>query len=47
MAAAQHRRELLRDAIPALKAAYSADPDHFTAVWHAETGDEPPDWLTD
>jgi hypothetical protein len=27
-------------------AAYRADPDHFAAVWHAETGAEPPDWLT-
>ena len=47
MAAAQHRRELLRDAVPALKASYRADPGHFTAVWQAETGDQPPDWLTD
>jgi hypothetical protein len=47
MAAAQHLHNLLRDAAPAISAAYHADPDHFTAVWQAETGDEPPDWLTD
>jgi hypothetical protein len=46
MAAAENRLELLRDAAPAIKAAYRADPDHFTAMWRAETGDEPPDWLT-
>jgi tetratricopeptide (TPR) repeat protein len=42
MAAGQHQHDLLRDAIPALRSAYRADPDHFAA----ETGAEPPDWLT-
>ena len=46
MAAGQHLRDLLRDATPAIRSAYRADPDHFAAVWHAETGAEPPDWLT-
>jgi hypothetical protein len=46
MAAGQHQQDLLRDAIPALRSAYRADPDHFAAVWHAETDAEPPDWLT-
>jgi hypothetical protein len=35
-----------RDATPAIRAAYSADPDHFCAAWRAETGAEPPDWLS-
>jgi hypothetical protein len=37
--------DLLRDAAPAIKAAYRADPDHFSDVWQAETGAEPPGWL--
>jgi hypothetical protein len=40
------QQDLLRDAAPAIKAAYRADPDHFSAVWQAETGAEPPDWLS-
>ena len=46
MAAGQHLQDALRDAIPAIRAAHRTDPDHFAAVWHAETGAEPPDWLT-
>jgi tetratricopeptide (TPR) repeat protein len=46
MAASQRQQDLLRDAIPAIRSAYRADPDHFAAVWQAETGTEPPDWLT-
>ena len=46
MHAGQHLQDELRDATPAIRAAYRADPDHFAAVWHAETGAEPPDWLT-
>jgi hypothetical protein len=46
MAAGQHLQDELRDATPAIRAAYRTDPDHFAAVWHAETGAEPPDWLT-
>ncbi len=30
---------------PALRAAYRADPDHFTAEWHAETGGAPPGYV--
>jgi hypothetical protein len=45
LAAGQHLDDELRDAAPAIRAAYRADPDHFTAVWQAETGAEPPDWL--
>jgi tetratricopeptide (TPR) repeat protein len=44
--AGQHLQDELRDATPAIRAAYRADPDHFAAVWQAETGAEPPDWLT-
>ena len=40
------QEDLLRDAIPAIRAAHRADPDHFAAMWHAETDTEPPDWLT-
>jgi hypothetical protein len=47
MAGAEHLHSLLRDAAPAVMAAYRADPDHFTAVWRAETGDELPGWLTE
>lgn len=46
MAAGQHLQDVLRDATPAIRSAYRADPDHFAAVWHTETGAEPPDWLT-
>jgi len=49
MAADQHagqQQDLLRDAIPAIRSAYRADPEHFTAIWQAETGVEPPDWLS-
>lgn len=50
MAAGQHagqqQQDLLRDAIPAIRSAYRADPEHFTATWQAETGAEPPDWLS-
>jgi hypothetical protein len=42
----QQLQDVLRDATPAIRSAYRADPDHFAAVWHAETGAEPPDWLT-
>ena len=45
MAAGQNLQDALRDAIPAIRAAHRADPDHFAAVWHAETDAEPPDWL--
>jgi hypothetical protein len=38
--------DLLRDAAPAIKAAYRADPDHFSSVWQAEIGAGPPDWLS-
>jgi hypothetical protein len=40
------QQDMLRDATPAIRAAYHADPDHFSAVWQAETGAEPPDWLS-
>jgi hypothetical protein len=40
------QQDVLRDAAPAIRAAYHADPDHFSAVWQAETGAEPPDWLS-
>jgi len=40
------QEDVLRDATPAIRAAYRADPDHFRAVWQAETGGEPPDWLS-
>jgi hypothetical protein len=40
------QQDALRDATPAIRAAYHADPDHFSAVWQAETGAEPPDWLS-
>jgi tetratricopeptide (TPR) repeat protein len=46
VAAGRHQQDVLRDAKPAIRSAYRADPDHFAAVWHAETGAEPPDWLT-
>jgi tetratricopeptide (TPR) repeat protein len=40
------QQDMLRDATPAIRAAYHADPGHFSAVWQAETGAEPPDWLS-
>lgn len=40
------RRDLLAAAVPALRAAYRADQSAFIAVWHTETGGEPPTWLT-
>jgi hypothetical protein len=40
------QQDVLRDATPAIRAAYHADPDHFSAVWQAENGAEPPDWLS-
>jgi hypothetical protein len=43
---AADQQDLLRDAAPAIKTAYRADPDHFATVWQAETGAEPPDWLS-
>jgi tetratricopeptide (TPR) repeat protein len=46
MASSQRQRDLIRDSIPAIRSVYRADPDHFAAVWQAETGAEPPDWLT-
>jgi len=45
LAAGQHLAGAQRNARPAIRAAYRADPDHFSAVWRAETGTEPPDWL--
>ena len=46
MAAGQHLHDALREAVPAIRAAFRADPDHFTAEWRAETGEPPPDWLS-
>lgn len=46
MATDQHQQDLLGEAIPVVRSAYRADPDHFAAVWHAETDAEPPDWLS-
>jgi hypothetical protein len=43
---ASGQEDVLRDATLAIRAAYRADPDHFSAVWQAETGAEPPDWLS-
>jgi hypothetical protein len=39
-------QDVFRDAAPAIKAADRVDPDHFSAVRHAETGAELPDWLS-
>ena len=39
------QEDVLRDATPAIRAAYRADPGHFSAMWRAETSVEPPDWL--
>jgi hypothetical protein len=41
------QQDALWQAAPALRAAYHADPDGFAAVWHAETGGDPPGWLRD
>jgi hypothetical protein len=46
LAAAQDQDDARRDATPAIRAAYRADPDHFSAAWRAETGTEPPGWLS-
>ena len=46
LAASRHLEDTRRNAVPALRTAYRADPDHFSAVWTAETGAEPPDWLS-
>jgi hypothetical protein len=46
LAAGQDLADAQRDAAPAIRAAHRADPDHFSAVWRAETGAEPPDWLS-
>jgi tetratricopeptide (TPR) repeat protein len=45
LAASHHLKDALSNAMPALNAAYHADPDDFAAVWRSETGTEPPDWL--
>jgi tetratricopeptide (TPR) repeat protein len=41
----RHQQDALWQAAPALRAAYRADPDNFAAVWHAETGSKPPNWV--
>jgi hypothetical protein len=41
----RYQQDALWQAAPALRAAYRADPGHFTAVWHAETGRKVPGWL--
>jgi tetratricopeptide (TPR) repeat protein len=46
LAASQDLQELLSAAAAALRTAYHADQDLFRTVWRAETGGEPPDWLT-
>jgi len=46
LAAAQDLDDARRGATPAIRAAYRADPDHFSAAWRAETGTEPPGWLS-
>jgi hypothetical protein len=46
MADPKHQEDALWQAAPALRTAYRADPDGFAAVWHAETGGEPPGWLS-
>jgi hypothetical protein len=45
LAVSQNQQNVLSSATPALKATYNADPDDFAAVWHTETGAQPPDWL--
>ena len=47
VAAALQQQDLLREAAPAMRAAYRADPDYFAEVWNAETGHGPPDWLSE
>jgi len=46
LSAGRHLQDTRRNAVPALRTAYRADPDHFSAVWRAETGAELPDWLS-
>jgi len=46
LAAGRHLQDTRRNAVPALRTAYRADPDHFSAVWRGETGAELPDWLS-
>jgi len=46
LAASQERQDLLATATAAVKAAYNADRAAFRDMWRAETGGEPPDWLT-
>jgi hypothetical protein len=43
---ASGQSDMIGDAVPAIKAAHRADPDHFCDVWQAETGTEPPGWLS-
>jgi tetratricopeptide (TPR) repeat protein len=45
LATRQRQQPELADAIPVLKAAHQASPHAFEAVWRAETGPEPPDWV--
>jgi tetratricopeptide (TPR) repeat protein len=47
LAAARHQSAILSDAVPTLKAVHRLNPRDFTAVWRAETGTDPPDWLGD
>jgi tetratricopeptide (TPR) repeat protein len=46
LAASQDGQDLLTAAAAALRAAYHADQVFFRTVWRAETGGEPPGWLT-
>jgi tetratricopeptide (TPR) repeat protein len=46
LATTQQQHDLLGTGTPALKAAYRANPEDFTTIWHAETGSRPPGWLT-
>jgi hypothetical protein len=46
LAAGRHLEDVRRNAVPAIRTAYRADPDHFSTVWRAETGAGPPDWLS-
>jgi hypothetical protein len=45
-AASRDYQDLLGYARPGLQTAYQADPAGVAGTWHAETGTEPPDWLT-
>lgn len=47
LAAARHQPAMLSVAMPALKAVHRFNSRDFTAVWRAETGTDPPDWLGD